>query len=136
MNWFVCVSNSALFDVPCRSISLQIARSANFRGQISCTTIEDEAHEAMPLGTSFCRRYLGRLPNVLGLASSRSLDRGLRKVKPPSREQYRNLLTAVTSSPTLLRKSADIKPELAVLVDTALAWASKIHTSNDPPSHA
>ncbi len=90
----------------------------------------------MPLGTFFCRQYLGRLPIVLGVASARSLDRGLRKVKLLSREQRRNLLTAVTSSPTLLRKSSDVKPELAVLVDAALAWASKSHTSNDPPSHA
>lgn len=54
--------------------------------------------------------------------------------------QRRTLLTAVTSSPTILnRYPNDTQPPptlLPTVVDAGLAWASQSHNPNDPPTHA
>src|SRR5271169_2450044 len=54
--------------------------------------------------------------------------------------QRRNLLTAVTNSPTILTKyPQDTQPPptvLPTLIDAALSWAAEAHSKEDPPSHA
>ena len=58
----------------------------------------------------------------------------------PAIEQQRTLLTAVTSSPTILNKyPEDTQPTATVLptvIDAGLAWASQSHNPDDPPTHA
>jgi hypothetical protein len=60
--------------------------------------------------------------------------------RQPAFGQRRTLLTAVTSSPTILNKYPnDTQPPprvLPTIVDVGLAWASQAHNENDPPTHA
>ena len=90
----------------------------------------------MSSGALSCQRCLGSLKlGLRSLTSRSSTGRPLSKSGLRFPVQCRTLLTAVTSSPSLL-ESPKSKPQLSVLVDSALEWASKDYTSNDPPSHA
>ena len=57
-----------------------------------------------------------------------------------NRSNQRTLITAVTSSPTILNKYPDdTQPPptiLPTIVDAGLAWASQTHNTEDPPTYA
>jgi hypothetical protein len=64
----------------------------------------------------------------------------LHRVNRSAPGQRRTLITAVTSSPTILNKYPDdTQPPptiLPTIVDAGLAWASQTHNIDDPPAHA